>query len=114
MRTDKVIGKVLTKDEWADIIREHYSDAEQNKRVSETVDFVANYCLEVKGNGVARFRGLIGYLDCDDSHVELFKNVLYHRLSLEKIGDKIDIDLLDEELESGIKEREELVITWSM
>lgn len=111
MRTDKVIGKIVTKEEWAALVSEHYSQEEQKKRIDEVVDFVVRHCLSVKENKRTTFKGLWWYLDCDAEHVEIFIRELANSLQLADIGDVIDIET---NLSSEDSMEEDLIITWSM
>lgn len=111
MRTDKVIGKIVTKEEWADLVSAHYSQEEQKKRIDEVVDFVVQHCLSVKENKLTTFKGLWGYLDCDTEHTEIFISELADRLQLSGIGEIIEIKT---SLSSEDSMEEDLIITWSM
>jgi hypothetical protein len=100
---------VFSKSAWEKMVKKHYSEKSQTKRINETVKFITDYCLKHKQNGKATFRGLWKYLDVlDEKHVNKFLGDL--RTSLEvTLFEYENIVILTDDVEDG----EELFITWN-
>ena len=88
MRTNNTIAKILTPEEWEAMVTEHYSEANQQKRINETVNFVVAHCTEYIANQSAVFKGIWDYLDVDKKHMKIFKTNLKKSLeqSLGAVG----------------------------
>lgn len=88
MRTNNTIAQILTPEEWEVVVTEHYSEANQQKRITETVNFVVDHCTKNIANQSAVFRGIWDYLDVDKKHIKIFNAQLKKSLeqSLGAVG----------------------------
>ena len=109
MRTDKDVAKVLLQSDWEKLVKKHYSERNQTKRIKETVKFVTDYCVSKKENGQAVFSGIWKYLDViDEKHVDKFLDGLTTSLEI-ALNRRGKILLLVNENEEG----EELKVLWN-